>query len=242
MKSLPILTLLTLTVGLAGCMNYSGCRSVPGSGHVISETRSVNGFDRVAIAGSGRLTIVQGTEESLTIQADDNLLPLIETKVSGGTLSIGPREVNLQPSSPILYQLKLKNLRALQLSGSLHAQCDQLATDRLSVQVSGSGKVMIGKFEAKQLEGELSGSGEILVAGRVDEQKLAVSGSGHYEGAELASSVTDAQISGSGSLTVWARDSLSAQVSGSGHIGYYGGPKVGSRVSGSGGVRNLGAK
>ena len=241
MKNLSKVGLLVLLLGISGCVSNSGCRAVVGSGRVVTETRAVSGWDQVSISGSGKLVVTQGAEESLTIRTDDNLLPLIESKVSGGRLAIGPTN-NLKPTGTIFYTLRLKNLRSLQMSGSLEAQVDELATDNLTVQVSGSGKVMIGKLAAKQLEVALSGSGEVMVAGQVKWETLALSGSGHFEGTDLASAQADAQVSGSGTVTVWAREHLSAEVSGSGRVNYYGSATVESQVSGSGGVRNLGPK
>src|SRR5262249_24541080 len=52
---------------------------VRGSGNVKSESRDVRDFDRVGVSGVGTLTITQGSTESLTIQAEDNLLPLLRS-------------------------------------------------------------------------------------------------------------------------------------------------------------------
>ncbi|MCJ7666613.1 MAG: DUF2807 domain-containing protein, partial [Actinobacteria bacterium] len=50
-----------------------------GSGNVISEDRAVPGFSKISISGSGDLFIEQGDEESITITAEDNLIPLLTT-------------------------------------------------------------------------------------------------------------------------------------------------------------------
>ncbi|MEZ4735047.1 MAG: hypothetical protein R3E79_48750 [Caldilineaceae bacterium] len=70
----------TLLVALlvAGC----GFQVVSGSGTVVPEERPVSDFTRVDFTGFGELTLVQGDKEALTIETDDNLLP-IKTTVSG---------------------------------------------------------------------------------------------------------------------------------------------------------------
>jgi len=234
--------ILALSLGLVGCFNISSFRTVTGSGHVIKETRNVADFDRVSVGGSGKLIVQQGDEESLTIETDDNLLPLIESSVSGRELRLGPQSVNIKPTGTIVYNLKVKNLNAVSLSGSLEAEAAQIKTDSFSVQVSGSGKVNIGRLEAGKLDIQVSGSGNIGLAGKVNEQRIGISGSGDYRAADLESAQASADISGSGTLVVWARDSLNAGVSGSGEISYYGNPKVDTQVSGSGHVRRLGDK
>jgi len=124
MQKSSLLLVTTLCGSLAGCVNFnwSSGPSVKGSGNVVAETRPVSQFDRVSVSGAGHLAIVQGDQESLTIETDDNLLPLIKSEVAGGLLKLGPENVNLNPTRTIRYQLRLKDLRELHLSGALEAE------------------------------------------------------------------------------------------------------------------------
>ncbi len=47
-----------------------------------TESRDVPGFTRLALGTIGELTLVQGEEESLVIEAEDNILPLITSEVT----------------------------------------------------------------------------------------------------------------------------------------------------------------
>ena len=80
------LSVLTLTALL---LSACGIDVVTGSGHLATETRSVSGFDQVELAIRGELIITQGDQESLEIEAEDNLLDYIETTTYGDTLVIG---------------------------------------------------------------------------------------------------------------------------------------------------------
>jgi hypothetical protein len=244
MKKSSLILASALCAMLAGCMNFnwSSTPGVKGSGHIISEERNVSQFDRVAVAGSGHLTIVQGDQESLTIEADDNLLPLIKSEVSGGLLKIGPENVNLDPSKTIQYRLELKSLRELHLSGALEAEAQSLKTDRLLLAISGSGNIQIPSLEANSLEVHVSGSGDLQLAGKVDRQTIDISGSGNYRAGDCQTQDTTVNVSGSGNATVWAQRALDAHVSGSGDIKYHGSPQVNTHVSGSGSVHSLGSK
>ena len=244
MKKPSLVLLSALCALLSGCMdfNWSATPGVKGSGNVISEARKVSQFDRVAVSGSGQLSIVQGDQESLTIEADDNLLPLIKSEVASGLLKIGPENVNLSPTKTIRYQLQLKNLKELHLSGSLEVGAQSLKTDQLLLTISGSGKIQLPNLEAGDLEVRISGSGDIRLAGKVGRQLVQISGSGNYQAGECESQTTTVHVSGSGDATVWAHLTLEAHVSGSGDIRYYGSPQVNTQVSGSGSVHSLGNK
>jgi hypothetical protein len=234
--------LLCGVLALAGCSFNLGWNTVAGDGHIVSQTREVSQFNKVSVSGSGELTVSQGSEESLAIETDENLLPLIKSEGGDGHLQIGPRDVNLRPSKSIRYQLKLKNLNALGLSGSVKAELGSIKTENLALRVSGSGRIRITQLAAKQLSAHISGSGDTAVAGEVDRQDIHISGSGSHLAPELKCSHADAQISGSGHATLLVKDALTAHISGSGEIEYYGSPQVTSHVSGSGHVRQLSNK
>jgi len=59
-----------------------------GSGSVISESRELKDFNKIKLNLAGSLEITQGNEESIKIETDDNILPIIETVVKNGTLKI----------------------------------------------------------------------------------------------------------------------------------------------------------
>jgi hypothetical protein len=242
MKTASMILSPALCILLAGCLNvnWSGSPTIKGSGNVVSETRQVSQFDRVSVSGSGQLSIIQGDQESLTIEADDNLLPLIKSEVASGQLKIGPENVNLSPTKRIRYQLQLKSLKALHLSGSLEAEAQSIQTDQLLVTISGSGKIRVPRLEASELDVHISGSGDIQLAGKAVRQAVHISGSGNYRAGECESQNAEVHISGSGDATIWAHATLEAHVSGSGDVGYFGSPQVNSHLSGSGRVHSVG--
>ena len=61
-----------------------------GSSIVTSESRSVSGFDEVELQGVGNLSLQQADSESLTIEAEEDVLPEIRTEVEKDRLIIGP--------------------------------------------------------------------------------------------------------------------------------------------------------
>ena len=60
--------------------------TINGSGDIVTESRDVSGFDKVALAGFGDVTIEVGDEESLTVSTDDNIMPYVTTEVKNNTL------------------------------------------------------------------------------------------------------------------------------------------------------------
>ena len=91
---------------------------VRGSGDLVTEEREVSGFDEIHFSGMGNLIVEQGDEETLTIEADDNIIDLIETEVRGDELQIKFRRgVNVVPTAKIKFFLTVKDLDRVDLSG-----------------------------------------------------------------------------------------------------------------------------
>lgn len=187
------------------------------SNSVTSEQRDVSGFEEVELRGMGNLSIRQADSESLTVEAEEDVLPKIKTKVKNNRLIIRPkRNTTINTTEPINYELTVKNLSALEVSGSGDVEAEGIRTDELAVTINGTG--------------------EVEISGEADSQNVDVSGSGDYQAEDLESREVTVDVEGSGSATVNASDELDAEVSGSGSIEYIGDPTVRQDVSGAGEV------
>jgi hypothetical protein len=226
-----------------------------GSGDVITEARPVGGFDRVAVSGMGTLVIAQGNEDSLTVEAEDNVLPEIETLVDGGastSLSLAPPRAQsrggkleirfrrwwprgIRPTKPIRYHLTARNISAISTSGSVGVEGTELRGDELSVATSGSSQVDLA-VAVKSLHSIISGSGTFRLRGVTESQSAEISGSGEYLARDLRSRRCTLRVSGSGAAQVAAAEVLDVAISGSGDVSYWGNPVVTKAISGSGDV------
>jgi hypothetical protein len=219
---------------LSGC----GFTVVRGSGHVVTETRPVSDFSRVDLVGSGQVIVTQGDQESLVVEADDNLLSHLRTEVRGGTLYLGlhTNEIGdiLQPTQPIKYYVSLKTVEALVLSGSGDIQAANVEAEQLDLNLTGSGNINIDTLTAKTVRSTITGSGNCRVgSGTTQMETVGIGGSGNYVADKLQSTASTVTITGSGEADVWAQNTLEAGITGSGTVRYYGTPQVTRRVTGS---------
>ena len=238
MKKLAIIIPL-IAFMLIGCSSGTGYW---GSGHVVSETRHVSGFDSVFLMTSGDLSIEQGDTESLTIEADDNLLKYLTSDIEGNTLKLSVENfVNLQYVTRIRYHLVVKNLEEVQLFGSGDIDAPELEADHMRITILGSGSMVLDGLNAADLNVDLSGSGDLDIrGGTVDIQDITLMGSGSYNADDVESNQADVNVMGSGSVRIWVTDRLNATLMGSGDVEYFGDPSVDSSSLGSGDVVHLG--
>ena len=239
-RTLPALLALVIAAGCSTNLGGLVGPTVTGSGVVKSESREIGPVDAVTLSGIGELTITQGDAVKLTVEAEDNILPLIETETANGKLTLGLKSgTSVRTTKPIKYQLTVKTLKGLELSGSGSAASAGLKTDRLNVVLSGSGGVTLDRLEADELTTVLSGSGSVKVTGKAPRQKVTLSGSGAFQGGDLDGRSVTVNVTGSGRADVRAGETLDATVTGSGSIGYRGDPKVSQSITGSGRVTPL---
>ena len=219
---------------------------VRGSGNVISQSRQVADFSAVEINFPVELTVKQGDTPSLTVEAEDNLLPQLDTRVSGTTLIIEDNERDsakrVNPTKPVRINMTVKDLTRVDFPSAGMLRITGLKTENLNISISGAGSVWLTNLIATGLDINLSGAGSISADGKADTLTTDISGFGSFHGDNLASQNADITISGAGSATVWAKSNLNADISGTGSVKYYGSPSVHKSVSGLGSVTSLGNK
>jgi len=238
---------LVLPLTACGLFQGDADRVITGSGRVTSEARTVAAFSRIALEGQGDVVVQQGSAEALTVEAEDNLLPLITSEVQNGTLRLGFDRATwrdtIRPTQPIRFLVTVTSLEAFDLAGTGSLQAGSLQADRLTLRLTGTGDLTLDQLEAAALEVFIGGTGTVTAAGAVDAQRLEITGNGQYQASDLDSSTAEVTISGTGDAVIWVREDLAALISGSGTLSYWGDPTVSRRdVTGTGDINPMGVK
>lgn len=245
-KSISLFIILIAALALSACnvnVQIGNNEVITGSGNVITREIEVSGFDSVLLAGIGDLTITQGETESLTIEAEDNILDVLENKVQAGELVLGTRQgVTITPTRTIRYTLVVKDLSKLELAGLGNASMDGLTAGRLELSITGSGNLDLENVQAEDVRATIDGLGSVEISGTAESLDARLNGSGNFKAGDLAVKTATVEIDGLGSATVWAADALDVKIGGAGNLEYYGSPKVSQNISGLGRVEGLGTK
>ncbi len=198
---------------------FTGPDSIVGSGNVISETRSVGGYNGVSLSGAGRMIVDRNGFDSLTITAEENILPHLTSQVSGGLLELGIAPgVSINTSREILYEVSARTLDELRITGA------------------GDAEVM--GIDSRYFRVVVSGAGNITAFGEAGEQDVTISGAGRYDAEGVNSRTATITVSGAAFARVRVSGQLNVNISGAGVVEYYGDPVL--NVSGDGSVRRMG--
>lgn len=239
MKNNGILGWCVLLLLLAAMIS---CRKrVTGEGPVVKQDRTPAAFDRISHEIDGVVYVTQEGTTRLTVEAQQNILDILETPVKDGELKIQfKNHTNVRTHDPIIVRISNPVINGLDVEGSGDLlMTNTLQANQLQLDVSGSGSIKAGDLlVAGRLSANISGSGGILaLGGHANSGSLVVSGSGWINLLPVEHKTVEADISGSGNIKATVTDRLDARISGSGSVLYQGNPTVDTHVSGSGSVR-----
>ena len=223
--------------GFIGC-GLAGERVI-GSGNSATETRELGEVTEVDLSGIGELVLTSDEKPGLTITADDNILPHLESVTEGKTLILRTKSGSYTPKTPITYRLSAKALAKVKVSGAATVSSKGFSGTTLEVDLSGASVATLRGLDLKSLTLTLSGAGNATIAGTAQALVVKVSGAGHIKASDLEAKSAEATVSGAGNVEVWATGSLKGHVSGAGNVKYKGHPKVEQNVSGAGSISPL---
>jgi hypothetical protein len=234
--------LLALPLALMTALAAGPAQAQRASDTVISEARSLEPFEAVAVAGSIDVIVRQGPAHEVVVETNENLIDRLETVVERGrqgqTLQIRwQRGSRLSGRVTARVTVTVPTLRSVASAGSGDVTMERFQTETLSVSMAGSGDIRLEDFSGGELSLRIAGSGDVRGGGRVDKLALSISGSGDARLAELQADTVTVGIAGSGDALVHAAKSLKVSIAGSGDVRYVGSPEVSSSIAGSGSVR-----
>jgi hypothetical protein len=216
----------------------------------VRERREVAAFRAVELRYFGHLHLTQGSEPSVEVEGDPDVVAKVHARVAGDTLILEIGETWLERLTsgvlliahrPLHYHVTVPELDGVGVRGTGMVDATGLVTSDLEVAASGAADVALADLEAHGLKAQISGRGSFRLAGRADAFELRISGSGEVDAAALACQSVDVRISGQGTTTVRVAKRLDVRISGLGTVRYHGDPTVTQTISGSGTVTQVDA-
>lgn len=207
------------------------------------ETRNVGNFTELSAKGSFDYVLIKGAKPSVTLYGPADVLPLINTEVSGNKLDIGTKSgsrIKLSRGQRLVVTVYYTNINEISFQGSGNLKGENtIESDKLSIAMQGSGSISLD-INAKQSNIETSGSGSATVSGKADTVNYELTGSGSISAGRLQGNTVNASLSGSGNMKIVANKALQAKLTGSGSIAYGGNPeKKNVSKTGSGSVSSF---
>lgn len=222
-----------LVASCNGNMNLG--KSINGSGKVITEERNVGSFDKVTVCCGLECEIVQAPDFKVTVEADDNLVKEIKTRVENGTLVISTdykNYINVSSKKVIVQMPTVKSLETT--SGSSLTTPKTINETNLSLK-SSSGSGMDVRVESDTIFLESSSGSDQKIRGKALILYTASSSGSHIDAEDLIANDVTSQSSSGSSTEVNPVLNLKAKASSGSSINYKKSPKSVSKEESSGG-------
>ncbi len=217
----------------------AGCHNITGSGNIIKSDRSVANFTSVKVNNGIRVKISSGPAQKVTVEADDNIIEDVETKLVGEELeikfsdnfSINNAEVTVNIVMPLINNLTASG-------GSNITGLNPLAkTDDIKLNASGGATINV-EVDARSIEMDASGGATIKVKGRAQMVDIDGSGGATVNAYDLMAETAVLEASGGASVKAFASLNVDAKASSGASVSYKGNPtgSVNKKESGGGSV------
>jgi Putative auto-transporter adhesin, head GIN domain len=227
--------LLSVLVITACSDTYLNPMLVDGNGDVKNQVRTIEtNFTAIELQSSFEVILSTDITDNVVVEAESNLLPYIQTIVSGNKLFISSSDATrLNPQHKIKIYAPSAGIANINVTGSGSVSADSLNSETMYLYVSGSGSISAPVY-AVALTTDVSGSGEIEIRGRCRQSDFTNSGSGNIKAFLLSHDESNCELSSSGNIFISAWNKLNAVVTGSGSVYYKGTPSVSANITGSG--------
>lgn len=199
----------------------SAFSQIRGNRKVVRQDREITGFNSIVSKGSVDIYLSQADTEELYLEADENLLDVIITKVKDNTLYIYC-DKSIFNAKQLKVYVKVKDINSVTLKGSGDFYSENtINVDVFNFELSGSGDMDL-LIDANRIIGLMLGSGDVNLHASAKEFDVKMKGSGDIVVDELKSDISTLKIYGSGDAKIsGSSEILSVSQYGSGDVNLY---------------------
>lgn len=230
MKKILLFTIVVIVL--------NACQQMRGSGNVISQTRNTSSFTGIDVGGAYTVEVQNGPQTIVVVEADDNLIKYVETKVSGNTLYISTKgSINFNDGN-LKILITSPDIKSINSSGAATVHIKNTLKDENKITLESSGAATInGEIDAPEVSVHADGAANIDVSGHTKNYNAEASGSGTIKTGSLMSETVKIDASGAASVHVYASVSLTVEASGAANIHYKGAGNTVINTSGAASVK-----
>lgn len=215
--ALGILAVLTLST--TSCVD----KVVKASNNFIKKEIHTSNFQNIQLYGSIDATYVQGAQSGVEIYGPDNIVPLIETDIDNGSLTIKYKDhITILDAKKVEVKVISNDLSVINIfgSGDISLPNGIKQTNGLELSVSGSGNISGKGIQVKKLSVNIQGSGNASLQDIKSERySVEVLGSGDAFLRDIRSEKCSARILGSGNIDLsGVTGNANFEIAGSGDI------------------------
>lgn len=194
------------------------------AGSVTTRNASFSGYRMIDASHAFSVFVTfSDTEESIEIEANDNLHQHIEVRMENNTLKIGlERNVNIKGSATLNAYIVTRPIAEFAASGASRFLVeDEIIDEDVSVYLSGASS-FTGHIDANRLYTDISGASLINISGGSTIFDVEASGASNIGDYEFATNFLKADLSGASNMSLTVMDEIDIEASGASGLNFKG--------------------
>ncbi len=230
-----VITLLVALLATSCEIKINGLQSVSGSKNVVTATRSVvENFSKIEACCGLDVEILQGPENAITVEADDNLHQYIQTTIENESLKITTTK-NIKRAAEKKIRVTFKQLEAIRASSGAEVTSRTILLLPSLDLKSSSGSEIDLSIESETIRCQASSGSSIELSGKALNLEATTSSGAQLKAKELLTNTTIAAASSGSTLQVYPILNLNAKATSGGSILFYNEPDAITKKTSSGG-------
>jgi hypothetical protein len=215
-------------------------QAIKGKGELKKKEIAVGSFKHLYHQSSMNLVITNKVSK-ITIEADENLLDLVNVSVNNGVLTIKDPDKQWFSSKNILkIYVPAQPLNTLRNEGSGNLFVEEIIeSDDFKLENQGSGNLVL-RLRTNTLEIKDVGAGNTNIEGQAQSFTLVSGGSGNLNAEKLQANTATVEMSGSGNAKISCKQNLSVTINGTGNLSYLGSPTLVKQLNSIGKIYAVG--
>jgi len=213
-----------LSLGMTACLDGQIRKTVYGNKKVVTSEREAGNFTGLRVSSGVDVFLKQGNNESITVEADENLHEYIITEIKGDVLNVYT-DANIRQAERKRVYVTMNKIRSLKTSsaGDLFGETP-VKGDFIELAASSAGNMKL-EIYAREISLNISSSGDMTLSGETDVLDADLSSAGDLNAFELQVKEADVSASSAGDADINVTERITARASSAGDINYRGNPK-----------------
>ena len=204
---------------------------IDGSNRVIRDIRQLPPTDSISVSGPVTLVLKQSSQEQLVIEAEHNILPLIDVSRSGRTLQLNLNGQYIKTNKRVTFTVTISELKSLQAYGQVLIDGQSgVKASALSIGLNGAVQAKI-RLASEKLIVKLQGQSSLDIFGNAAKQDIVISGHSIFQGQQLKGANGQLLITGQGTGNVNIQKNLTVEIQSSGTAIYQGRPVINKQIA-----------
>jgi len=230
-------TQINLIIGLFVIVLLSSCGKdqlrIDPSSTISTKTHNITDFTEVRLSAEFNATVFfSETEESVVIEANDNLHEFIIVEDKGGALVIRMKNnVSIQGNSTTNVIITTREINDFSATGeSSFKVMDKITANRVNIDLTGESS-FTAELASQDLNVDLTGSSQVELTGTVDNVDAKLTGESDMKDYDFTCKALDIKLTGESSAQMTVTESIRVTASGESKLFYKGDASIEKEIT-----------